>query len=107
MSRSRASALFELSVPSDLPRTVRKSPTERRSSRAVTCLATVPPRDRNAERDMQSAKGGGHNPDVPGRRSENRQRAGEHKANSHDRYDSHREGATRDDCGAVEEKPHP
>src|SRR3979409_1960323 len=89
MSLSSASAPGEdADTPSDLPRTVRKLLTfGRRSSRAVPCLATVPPGDGDSETDVQTAKRSSHDPVVPRRRSKPREGAREHETDSHHRHD--------------------
>src|ERR1700682_3280868 len=91
MSLSSAPAPGEdADTPSDLPRTVRRLLTfGRRSSRAVPCLATVPPGDRNSESDVEAPEGSRHDPVVPRRRSEYGEGAREHEADSHHRHDLH------------------
>ena len=90
-------------LPSDFPRRVRKSPTVgRRSSRAVTCLATVPPGDRNSKGDVKTAKRGRHDPVVPRWRSEDGESSRKHETDAHHWYDSHGECAAGHDCSAVE-----
>src|SRR5712672_1564510 len=107
MSLSRASAREDAWFASVLPRSVRNSPTVgRRSSRAVPCLATVPPRDGNAKGDVKTAKCSRHYPIVPGRRSENRESTSEHKADPHKRNDSDRERTARHDSSSIQKQPH-
>src|ERR1700674_824961 len=99
MSLSSASAREDAGdAPSDLPRTVRKLLTlGRRSSRAVPCLATVPPGDRDSESDVQAAEGSRHDPVVPRRGSKYGQGAGEHEEDSHTRHNLHGKGAASHD----------
>src|SRR5450759_5198981 len=108
MRRSRESARADAVLASDFPRTVRKSPTAgRRSSRTVPCLATVPPRDWNAERDVKTAERRRHDPVVPRWRSEQGESPGEHEADPHHWHDSHRECATRHHSRTIKEQPQP
>src|ERR1700694_4088282 len=108
MSLSSASARDEdADAPSDLPRTVRKLLTfGRRSSRAVPCLATVPPGDRDSKADVQAAEGGRHDPVVPRRRSKNGESTGEHEADSHHRHDLHGKSAASHDSCPIQQKTH-
>src|ERR1700676_5422506 len=102
MSLSSASAREDAWVWSVFPRTVRNSPTVgRRSSRAVPCLATVPPRDGNTKGDVKTAKCSRHYPIVPGRRSEKRKSTSEHETDPHERNDSDRESTASDDPRSV------
>src|SRR5882757_3264511 len=102
MSLSRASAREDAWFASVLPRSVRNSPTVgRRSSRAVPCLATVPPRDGNAKGDVKTAKCSRHYPIVPGRRSEKRESTSEHEADPHERNDSDRKSTTSDNPRSI------
>src|SRR2546423_6506411 len=103
MSLSRAPAPGDdAAVPSDLPRTVRKLLTfGRRSSRAVPCLATVPPGDRDPESDMKPAEGRGHDPIVPRGGSEYREGTCEHEADSHHRHDLDGESAASYDGRSI------
>src|SRR6266550_3791008 len=110
MSLSSASARAEATgFASTLPRTVRKSPVTPglRSSRAVPCLATVPPRYRNSKADVETAESGGHDPVVPRLRGEQGQGSGEHEAEAHHGYDLDRERTTSDDGRTIEKQPHP
>src|SRR5512132_4177773 len=107
MSLSRMSARTDEAGPmSDFPRTVRKSPTlGRRSSRAVPCLATVPPRDQNSKRNVKPPKRRSHDPVVPRRWGEEGKRSCQHEADAHDGNDSDGKRAASHDARAVEEEP--
>src|SRR5713226_10326768 len=63
--------------------------------RAVPCLATVPPSNDHAERDVQAAEPRGHEPVPPRRWPEQRRGAHQHEADPHHGDDPHGERATR------------
>src|SRR5947208_3230104 len=67
--------------------------------------ATVPPRDRDAEGDVEAAESGRHERVAPGRGAVERTRAEQHEAESHDRNNGHREKPAGNDSGAVENEP--
>src|SRR5215210_5423584 len=69
------------------------------------CLATVPPRDNDAEKDMQPAEPGGHQVVGPGRGTEKRKRTEEHKAEAHDRNYPDGESAARHYPCTIEQQP--
>src|SRR5687768_1693949 len=108
MRRSRACGRADKPpFASGFPRTVRKPLTpELSSSRAAPCLATVPPRDRNAEPDMKASKCCRHYPAIPRGWRKKRNRAREHEAQPHDGNDAHGERSAGENTGAVEEEPH-
>src|SRR6202158_3031232 len=108
MSLSSASAPGEdADIPSVLPLTVRRLLTfGRRSSRAVPCLATVPPSNGDSESDVQSAEGARHDPVVPRRRSKYGEGTSEHETDSHHRHDLHEKSAAGNDGRPIQQKPH-
>src|SRR5450755_4283814 len=68
-------------------------------------LATVFPRDPEAEGDVQSAEAGGHEEVAPGGGREQRGGADEHETGAHDGNAGYREGSAGDHAGAVEQQP--
>src|SRR5262245_47004859 len=72
---------------------------------AVACLATVPPRDDEAEADQHETEAGGHERVSPSLWPDERGRAErhEHEAHQGDDLDGHR--AARDDRDAEEQEP--
>src|SRR5688572_27539079 len=108
ISLSSASARAEdTGLASGFPRTVRKSPVTpgRRSSRAVPCLATVPPRKRNPEAYVQTAESRRHYPVVPRLRRKKSERSGQHEAESHYRHHLDRERSAGHHGRTIEKQP--
>src|SRR6267378_1991596 len=67
--------------------------------------ATIAPRDRDSEGDVEAAEARGHDGITPRRRAMERAGAEEHEAHSHDGNYRDREETSRHDSGSVERKP--
>src|SRR5438552_347727 len=98
MSRSRSEALAACRPPTPW------GPPVFSLERAFD-LATVPPRDHQAEQNVKTAESRGHIRVGPGRRREQSTGAKEHEAEPHGRDDLHRERAGVGDGRAVEQQP--
>src|SRR5437588_8680740 len=72
---------------------------------AAPGLATVPPSNDRAEHEVQPAEPGRHQPVPPDRRSQQRDGADRHEAETHDGDDADRERAPGHEPGAVEQQP--
>src|SRR5687767_529751 len=106
MSRSRSG----VRTSAGRPRTVRSLGSAaglRRSSGSALCLATVSPRDRNAEDNVKTTECRGHDDVAPCDRKNDRDDAGEEKADPHDWNDADGKRAAGDDTRAVEHEPEP
>src|SRR5918912_4239216 len=76
-----------------------------RSCGAACPLATIPPGDDDAERNVQAAEPGRQAPGAPRRRAEQRDYTHQHEAEPQDGHDAHRVRPRAYHPGAVQQQP--